>query len=116
MGILLILSTMVKCRVCLKKYSTLSSVKRHLREIHGPNKICPFCFNYFGRLNAHLTSCKRYQRYQFTKLKIIGGEIYFINDTKKHNSQKIDNTIIKPIISKNAKRINKTKIIIYFPI
>ena len=74
---------MVKCKTCFKTYSTISSLNRHLRETHWPKKICPYCFDFYGRLNSHLKSCKRYHNYQFMKLKIMGGEIYFIDEAKK---------------------------------
>ena len=68
---------MVKCRICSKKYVSTSSLNRYKREKHGPKKLCPYCFNYFGRLKQHYLTYKNYQRYCFDKLKIIGGEIFF---------------------------------------
>ena len=45
---------MAKCNFCFKTYSNKSSVNRHIDETHGPKKICPFCFRFYGRLNPHL--------------------------------------------------------------
>jgi tRNA A-37 threonylcarbamoyl transferase component Bud32 len=105
---------MVKCRICSKSYSSISSVRRHLKEIHGPKKICPFCFNYYGRLNAHLISCKRYLRYQFNKLKEIDGEIYFVDEAKRnHKSQTLQKITIKVNNLNNAKRIKRTNYFIF---
>ena len=74
---------MAKCRICKKRLSTNSSKYRHIREVHGQKTICPFCFNFYGRLSQHFLICQKYQYYQMKKLKIIGTEIYFIKETKE---------------------------------
>ena len=83
---------MVKCKLCLKSYSSKSSVNRHVKEIHGPKKICQYCFKSYTRINQHLLYCKKYHRYQLNKVKIIGGEMFFINNQKenkpKHQTEK----------------------------
>ena len=106
---------MVKCFICYKKYATLSSLNRHRKEMHGPKKLCPYCLNYYGRLQPHFSSCKKYQQYQLNKLKIIDGNIFITNTPIKV----IQNEKIKPIYIKkdffiNAKQINKTNFF-FFP-
>ena len=83
---------MVRCRICLKELSNNSSKYRHIREVHGVKKLCPFCFDFYGRLSQHYLTCKKYLSHQMKKLKVIGQEIYFIDaPKKKKNNAKINN-------------------------
>lgn len=105
---------MVRCKICLKELSNNSSKYRHIREVHGPKKLCPFCFDFYGRLSHHYNSCKKYLSYQLHKLKVIGQEIYFINEPKKRNDSKRAN---KKLTSKSrlkgAVNIGKTNYYYY---
>ena len=106
---------MVKCRVCYKKYASISSLNRHKQEKHGPKKLCPYCFNYFGRLKQHYLTCKKYQRYCFDNLKVINGEIFFIHKHHEINIEFRDESSTKKnAFLKKAKKINKTDFL-YFP-
>lgn len=100
---------MVKCKICCKKYVSISSLNRHRNENHGPKKLCPYCFNFYGQLNPHFLICKKYQRYQLTKLKIIGREIFYVNENdKKSTNYKLKTFIPKKDLLKDAKQINKS--------
>lgn len=77
---------MVRCKFCNKPYSCKLSSTRHFNECHRPKVLCPYCFNYFGRLNPHLLRCKKFQRHQINKLQIIGGEVYFFNEPNKRKN------------------------------
>ena len=79
---------MAKCKICKKKYSSISSAKRHERETHGPKKICPYCFHFYGRLNPHLSCCKKYHFHQLDKIKIVNGNLVFIDAKNKTNDSK----------------------------
>ena len=105
---------MAKCNICYKRYSTQSSLNRHQQEKHGPKKICPYCFKFYGRLQPHFLVCKIYKRYQINKLKIVGGEIFFVTKlSKKTNYHKNINTDQKNNNLKYAKRINKSSFYFY---
>ena len=80
---------MVKCLLCTKNLSSTSSRFRHIREVHGPKVICPYCFKFFGRVSGHLLTCKKYQMHNLSKLKIIKSQIYFIQEkSSPHQSRK----------------------------
>lgn len=98
---------MAKCKICHKTYSTLSSAKRHERETHGPKKICPYCFRFYGRLNSHLSCCKKFHRYLLDKVKIVNGNLLFV-DSKSSSTLTNPSKKLKSNMKKfnNYQRIN----------
>ena len=100
---------MAKCQICSKKFSSISSKQRHIREIHGNKRICPFCFDFYGRVSAHLLTCKKYIRHKLLKLKIVGSEIYYIEGSLNKLKPKNKNIQIRKSHSFDFyKRIGKT--------
>ena len=100
---------MLKCKLCLKSYSSKSSKNRHVKEVHGPKKFCQYCSKSYPRINQHLLYCKKYHRYQLNKVKIIGGEMFFINspkeDNPRHKTESDQNKCIEMI---EANQIDQT--------
>lgn len=99
---------MVRCKFCKKYYSCKSSFNRHFKEIHGPKVLCPFCFSYFGRISPHLLRCKIFLRHQINKLKIIGGEIYFVNESNKRKNKKTYKSKIKSVTIDDSIKIENS--------
>ena len=106
---------MVKCLICTKNLSSTSARFRHIREVHGPKVICPYCFKFFGRLSGHLLTCIKYQMHNLSRLKIIKSQIYFIPEkSSSYKRRKYNYKIFKNIKNQNYKRLSKTKYY-YFP-
>lgn len=71
---------MVKCLVCYKNYKTKRSMKRYMRESHGPKHTCKYCFKKVIRITQHL----KYYKIR----KIQDSSCCNTSKNKKENGQK----------------------------